>query len=259
MKGNTLFTLLLLLLACGQAFAQNQPVDVVTLKDGQRLTGKVKQYEPGKTLVFVKEDGTTVELADSEITKIQQGVAPIAESDNSASRAAPIPEARTLGFYGTSMLSFAGGDSDEGLSLGAGFSQSFGYHLKPYLGIGVGFGIDNYSRRGEVVYPIFAEVRSFLPSKKGTGNFYAFAAGGYAFAFEREQLDITTANGGLMGQFAFGYRAATVEGLDIFVDLGPKFQAAHFERTLYNGDLEVRDVDYKRLVIRVGIGFWKRK
>lgn len=257
MKGNTLFALLILLLLTGHtALAQQQTVDMVTMKNGKVFTGKIKHYEPGKTLELQQADGSSVELSDEEIAKIQQGME-VNDKSLAKNETLEVPKAKTLGFYTTSMLSFAAGENEDELSLGAGFSQVFGYHVQPALGFGFGFGVDNYSRRGETVYPIFAELRTFLPSEKQTGNFYGLVDGGYAIGFPRDHLDIIKAQGGLMGHAALGYRAATVEGLDIYVDLGVKYQQAHFERSLYNGDLEVRDVDFRRLVIRVGLGFWK--
>lgn len=260
MKENALFILLLLLIGWNTVSAQVPTTDIVTMKDGKVLTGRIIQYSPGSILRLEQMDGSLVELQDDEIDKIQQGVELPKKKNSSQNETAvlrELPAAKTHGFYANSMLSFAGGNSDNsGLALGAGFSQTFGYQLSQFLGIGGGIGIDNYSRRGETVYPIFGEVRSFLPSKKASGNFYALAAGGYALAFARKQLDITDADGGVMTHFALGYRATTTEGIDINVDIGPKFQTAHFERKLFNGDVEFRDVNYKRIVIRVGVGLW---
>jgi hypothetical protein len=262
MKENTLIVLLMLFVALApiQVFAQKSTIDIVTMKDGRVLKGKILKYAPGETLVFQPSEGQKMELADTDVAKIQQGM----EMDAAAIEQLPtnktngLPTAKTHGLYANSMLSFAVGSSgDEGLSLGAGFSQVVGYQLNEVLGIGGGFGIDNYSRRGETVYPLFAEVRGLLPSKKSSGNFYALAGGGYSLGFPRKSLDINEAEGGPMGYFAFGYRAATTEGVDIYLDLGAKFQEAHFIRTLYNGDVEVRDINFRRIVIRVGIGLWK--
>ncbi len=261
MKENKLFTLLLLLLVIWiPAKAQTSSIDIVTMKDGKTWTGKIMQYSPGSILRIELTDGTIVEVADDEVSKIQQGVElPKEEIKKKPLHSSEMTKmAKTRGFYATSMLSFAGGNSNsEGISLGAGFSQVFGIHINQYLGIGGGFGIDNYSRRGETVYPLFGEVRSLLPSKKSTGNFYLLAAGGYALGFPRKRLDITDSKGGVVGYAALGYRAVSAEGLDINIDIGPKFQRAHFERKLYNGDVEFRDIDFKRIVVRVGVGFWK--
>lgn len=259
MKKNTLFLLLLPLFLGirNPATAQSASIDVVTMKGGKIYKGKILSYVPGRQLVLQQDDGQRLELQDADISKILQG----AQQGDEATEKKPtskrngLPSAKTRGLYGSSMLSFAMGGSDsEGLALGAGFSQVVGYQITKAFGVGVGIGVDNYSRRGDTVYPLFAEVRNFLPSTSNTGNFYLTAGGGYSLAFPRESLEITSAKGGPMGQFAFGYRATTVEGVDIFVDLGAKFQAAQFERTLYNGDTEMRDIEFRRVVIRVGIG-----
>lgn len=259
MKENALLTLFLLLLTFGSktAFSQSTSTDKVFLKDGKVLQGKIVKYTPGQTLVLEQADGLKTELQDAEIAKVLQGLPQDELGEPNIGKAA-IEPATVHGLYANSMLSFAAGSSgEEGLALGAGFSQVFGYQFGRKLGLGFGFGVDNYSRRGETVYPLFGEVRSFLPSKNNVGNFYLLAAGGFSLAFERKSLDITKAQGGPMGHAAFGYRATTTEGLDIFVDMGVKYQSAHFERSLFSGDLEVRDIDFKRIVVRVGIGLWK--
>ncbi|MCC6725734.1 MAG: hypothetical protein IT258_14590 [Saprospiraceae bacterium] len=258
MKENTLIALLLFMLAVApyQASSQTATIDIVTMKDGRVLKGKIQSYSPGQQLRFETAEGQTLELADADVAKIQQGAK---LGDEEANRKAnELPTARTRGLYANSMLSFAVGRSgEEGLSLGAGFSEVVGYQFTRVFGAGFGFGIDNYSRRGETVYPLFGELRAMFPSKKSTGNFYATAGGGYSLGIPRKSLDISEAEGGPMGYFALGYRAATIEGIDIYLDLGAKFQSAHFVRTLYNGDVEVRDIDFKRIVFRVGIGLWK--
>lgn len=255
MKENTLIVLLLLFMAVApiQAIAQAATIDIVTMKDGRVLKGKIQKYAPGQTLVFTTTDGQQLEISDVDVAKIQQGMELGDESPNRLTN--ELPTAKTHGLYANSMLLFAVGSSgDEGLTLGAGFSEVVGYQMNKVLGLGIGFGIDNYSRRGETVYPLFGEVRALLPSKKNVGNFYALAGGGYSLGIARKSLDIEKAEGGPVGYFALGYRASTIEGVDIYLDLGAKFQEAHFVRTLYNGDVEVRDIDFRRIMIRVGVG-----
>jgi hypothetical protein len=54
-----------------------------------------------------------------------------------------------------------------------------------------------------------------------------------------------------------GFRTTTKEGTDVNLDLGYKFQRAFFVRELYNGDIEERTVQYRRLTIRIGLSLWK--
>jgi hypothetical protein len=168
------------------------------------------------------------------------------------------PSAETRRFYAVSTLPFAiGSNGGEGLALGAGFNQILGFLYPSQLGLGLGIGIDNYSRRGETVYPIFADVRKFIPVSGKTDQFYVSASGGYSFAFPRKGLEIIDAKGGPMGQVCLGLRVPTEEGVDIYFDLGARYQKASFERRLFDGDIEVRELEFRRLIIRVGIGLWK--
>lgn len=256
MKENTLLLLLIMFGSFSLCSAQSFGQDVVTQNDGKVLTGKLIKYSPGEYLKMELNSGELVELEDSTLAKIEQGRLGILDPNEANQSETPI--ARKKGFYGNSMLSFAvGSSSSDGLSLGAGFSQVIGYQFKPHLGFGFGFGVDNYSKRGETVYPIFLEARSFFPSKKTHAGFYALAGSGYSLALPRESLNINEAKGGIMGQFSLGYRSATIEGIDVNFDLGFKFQKAEFHRTLYNGDIEQRKINFQRLVFRVGIGLWK--
>ncbi|MBK9018003.1 MAG: hypothetical protein IPM82_30365 [Saprospiraceae bacterium] len=150
--------------------------------------------------------------------------------------------------------SLLGNSGGEGLSLGAGFSQVFGYQLNPFLGIGAGFALTTTPGGAKQSIPCLGRCAVFALQKE-IRQFYALAAGGYSLAFARKRLEITKAEGGPMGHLAIGYRDRTIEGLDINLDIGPKFQRASFNRTLHNGDLEERKIDFRRVFIRVGMGF----
>jgi hypothetical protein len=244
------------------AFAQNkgENIDVVFLKNGKHHAGEIIIYEQGEELLLKEEDGTRIRIPDSKILKILQGLS----RDELASMVeenAPPPElleVRTSGLYNNTMLSFAIGEGGESsLALGAGLSTVLGYQFKPFLGVGLGIGIDNYARRGETLYPIFAEVRGFIPSKKKPNTYYLVFAGGYGMAFKRESIGVREAQGGYMLHPSIGYRTATREGVDVNVDIGVKWQKAEFQHDLFNGDVRVRDLVFQRFTIRVGLTLWK--
>jgi hypothetical protein len=240
--------------------------DAVELKDGKILHGTITSYQQGGTLLLRQENGEVLEILDADIARIRQGTpTPTSEKTKALPTRKPPVKPKTKSLYMNSMLLFAvgngeqsqsGDENNEDLTMGAGFSQTIGYQFSRSFGAGLGVAADNYSRRGETVYPLFAEARLSLPSKKPDGNFYLLGAGGFGFAFKRKTLDIAYAEGGPMYFGAFGYRALTLEGLDVNVDLGYRYQQAHWERWIYSGDLEVRDVDYRRVCIRVGLTFW---
>jgi hypothetical protein len=239
--------------------AQTHPqiVDVVYLKSGGSYTGEIVSYEQGVKVVLRQLDGKEITIEDADIKKILQGVS-FDENDSKNARQEKKPVvAKTKGLYNATMLGFAMGSSNQnGLALGAGFSNVTGYQFRA-IGLGIGIGVDSYARRGETIYPVFAELRGFIPSKKKQGNIYVSASGGYGFAFKKENVNITEAEGGYMAYPAAGYRVATSEGLDVNVDFGVKFQKAKFTRSLFNGDIEIRDILYRRLVVRVGLTLWK--
>ena len=134
-----------------------------------------------------------------------------------------------------------------------------GYQFGPLLGIGVGAGLDNYARRGETIYPVFLDLRAYLPFTPKPNHYYIALNGGYGFAFAREKIGINEADGGYMVHGAIGYRTTTREGVDVNIDAGAKFQKAGFSRDLFNGDIEVRNLVFKRFTVRVGIALWANK
>ncbi|MCB9338570.1 MAG: hypothetical protein H6577_10640 [Lewinellaceae bacterium] len=254
--------LLIMALLAAQAvtsFAQQKTEDTVYMRNGETHKGEITRYVQGETLLLRQADSTLLELKDSDIRKIVQGTEYVSEpevSEPSRSKAGDA-KLRSKGFYNTTALSFAIGNSDsDGLILGAGLGNVTGYQLASWLGIGVGIGVDNYATRGETIYPLFGELRSYFPSKKGYG-YYLALAGGYGLAFKRQSLDIVEAKGGLMVHPAAGVRIATVEGLDLNIDIGFKYQEASFTRNLYDGDVQTRNLTYQRIVLRAGLTLWK--
>ena len=255
----------LILLCCTLSlYAQNSEStrDVVVLNNGDRLTGEIIEYTQGQKLTLKKEDGSEITILEEGIKQIIQGVPSNNQDESDSLPPTPvIPIApQTKGFYNVTQLSFAMGSGDEdGLALGAGISTIFGKQFSPLLGLGLGVGLDNYARRGETIYPVFIDVRSYLPIGKKPYSYYVSLNGGYGFAFAREDIGIQEAQGGILAHGAIGYRTTTKEGVDVNIDLGAKFQEASFSRDLFNGDIEVRDLVFKRLTIRVGITLWGKK
>lgn len=239
-----------------ETMAQSGTTDVIYLKNGSAKKGQIVSIVQGEKIILQTTEGELLEIPESEVGRIMQG---LPDSQAQTEKPAKLLKPRHHGLYNTTMLSFAMGAGPEGtgIALGAGASNVLGYQFSRALGVGVGFGVDNYARRGETIFPVFLELKSYFPSEKTTGGYYFSAAGGWGLAFNREELGIKEANGGYMVLPSVGYRALTNEGLDINIDLGIKVQKADFVRLRFNGDVEERDVLYRRLAIRVGLSFWK--
>ena len=238
--------------------------DMIVLKNGDRLTGEIIKYDQGKEVSLKLEDGSVVTIKDDEIKNIIQEVGERVEDVPDAEFYEPAPKeyypSKTKGFYNITQLSFAMGSGDaEGLALGAGISTIFGMQFQPILGVGFGVGLDNYARRGETIYPVFIDIRGYLPFFNKENSYYYTLNGGYGFAFPRKSIGINEAEGGILVHGAIGYRTTTKEGVDVNMDIGAKFQEASFSRDLFNGDVEVRNLVFQRLAVRVGIALWGKK
>lgn len=251
------FVLLALLFALTSYAQTASPVvDVIYLKSGGSYSGEIISYRQGVKVVLKQPDGKEIDIPESDIRKIVQGVR-FDENGPGMQKEKKTFRAKTSGLYNTTLLAFAMGSSEvNGLALGAGFSNVTGYQFNR-IGAGVGFGVDSYARRGETIYPVFAELRGLIPSKKQQANYYVSAAGGYGFAFRQAKAQVSEATGGYMVHPAIGYRVATADGLDVNLDVGIKFQKAKFTRNLFNGDVEIRDILYRRFVVRIGLTLWK--
>lgn len=248
-------------------FAQNGAADEVHLKNGSIFKGEILTYKQGEILTLKITDGQIVELKDSDIQKIIQSESDIADTveevnDLEVEPIEKVPfEYKTSGWYNTTFISFfAGNDGTDregngDFKLGSGLNNIVGKQLNPFVGLGLGVGLDNYSRRGETILPIFVELRGY-PFKKAKQLYYSVSAG-YGFAFKRENFGITEANGGYLVHPAIGFRLGTPDGTNVNIDLGYRIQKAFFREQLLNGDVDERDILFRRIAVRVGLTLWK--
>ncbi len=243
-------------------FAQESPSDVIILNNGDRLVGEIIKYQQNSKLILRQADGNEIEILSEDINRIIQEVSDgrtIETAKPYSPKKRTYLKPRTNGWYVISQLAFAMGRNDDtGLALGAGISAIGGYQFKQSLGIGIGLGLDNYARRGETIYPIFVDIRTYLPIKKKPAAYYIALNGGYGIAFKRESIGINEAKGGYLVYPAIGFRTSTKEGVDVNIDAGIKLQKASFTRDLFNGDVEVRDLTFQRFAVRVGITLWSK-
>ena len=248
-------TLLALLLAlCFQLPLSAQPTektaDMLYLNSGKPLVGKILRYEQGKAVTILLENGEQRVVDDWEVKKIVQGVS--VEGGRQVRQKMVDPSA-DFGWYHQGHLRFAPGTNEFNEAiLGIGFELGSGYRGK-HLGFGLGIGADSYGRQGETVLPVSGELLGYLPTRKGN-ELYLSAAGGYGFAFKQESASITDAEGGPMWHPAIGIQRRTREdGLNVRLDLGVRFQRASFTQEWFNGDIETRDILYRRVVLRFGV------
>lgn len=249
----TLYCLCLGLLVNGQ-----QILDVIYLKDGNVLKGTILSYQQKESVRLKLLDGETRTISDSDIQKITQErmTEEVKEPVVEAEPQRKIPYSfKEKGIYNITFLSMANGKLENEFQFGIGVHNVTGYQFSRLLGIGVGVGIDNFSLgSGEVIYPIYAEARGYF-KRKNKSPYYALAAG-YGFAFKNENQFVTKANGGAMFHPAFGYRFGGTGQGSITIDIGLKLQQASFEKMIvFTGEIETREVLYKRIAVRAGLLF----
>lgn len=275
MKNTRWLFILICLLGSLYAKAQQTTKDVIYLKDGTAYWGSIVTEEAGRRVFIRLSGGDIIVVKHENIEKIEKGViSPVsdasisAEADNKHQKAAKKRQPgqstpagkktyafKEKGLYSATSLgaNFADGGIEN--VVGLGFHHSSGYQINRMIGVGLGFGLDAYSlNRSEMVLPVFAEARGYL-SKKKIAPYYALSTG-YGFALRNVSQSITEARGGWMIHPAIGIRLGADKGLNTTLDLGYRFQEASFVRTfLFNGETEVRDVTYRRLMLRMGILF----
>jgi hypothetical protein len=244
----------LLLALCFQLPLLAQPtektVDLLYLKSGKSLAGKILRYEQGKSVTILLDNGEQRVVDDLEVRKVVQAVS---SEQGRLAMQRKLDAAPDYGWYHQGQLRLAPGigDFDESI-LGVGFELGSGYRGK-YLGGGMGIGADNYGREGETILPVSGELFGFLPNRKGN-EYYLSAAAGYGFALKQARASITQAAGGPMWHSAIGIQKRTREaGLNVRLDVGVRFQRASFTQEWFNGDIETRDILYRRIVLRFGI------
>lgn len=273
-----LFLVFVLWCFIGQLHAQINPEniktqDVIYLKNGSIFKGKILEYEKGAVLLLELDNGTVIEFGDEEIDRVvqeainlemeqereidkeksgQRSRRSLKESKKKRER---VYRFRETGRYFATFFSSSNGSNNGELQVGLGIQEVIGYQFNRLFGIGFGTGLDSYSfQDGESIFSIFAETRGYL-SKKWHAPYYAMSVG-YGIADVEDSENVVEAKGGLMIHPCFGIRLGANKDANVMIDVGYKFQYANITRVLpFSGDLEERDLLFKRLTIRLGLLF----
>lgn len=238
-------------------------LETVYLKNGKRIVGRILSYHKGEELRLVNRAGEELVFKDEEIWRIVQDVDQTTLKKYLRQRRRmlrPFRYAlRESGPYAE--LSFSTFTSDTEMEepdeTAVGFHFVYGQHWNRWVGTGVGIGVDGYSSfaSGATLMPIYVQVRGYL-AKKWQAPFYSINVG-YAWALGGDTVDFEMeSEGGWMAHPAIGWRFGASAKANFTLDLGVKFQEAYIARTSkFNGDLEIRDILYRRLTLRFGLVF----
>lgn len=228
-------------------------VDVLFLRDGSVIEGKIVTLIPQDVIVLRMEDGVEFTYDVTDVTRVIQ--ARKGEEIRASKKSKPPHPPKEKGWYNITNVGIINGRTERDIHVGLTVNNTTGYLFNRWIGVGLGVGLDNYvPGAGELVYPVFLEVRGYVQPKPYS-FFYTLQAG-YGFAFPNSDFLVTEAEGGLMYRPAIGYRIPTKDALQILLTLGAKFQDARFERQdRIQGGEEILTLKYQRIEMSVGIQF----
>lgn len=245
-------------------------IDAVQLRDGQVLEGTVLEYNYGRDVVVVMDDGTIRRVAWEEVKRVnfrinkkrdQERVEAEAAASENADDETPLPSRRYWHLVSTNLSFGATQDRFGGnaTTLGGGVS----YHLIRPLGrFLVGAGIDanlmSYRRAENVVaatglvdFPVNAnakKIRLFLRMEAGPS---------LPFGTTDESEEITERIITVLYHPAIGleFMPHKKRWGSLTVDVGYRFLNSRFTITTNTLDVVERNVQYRRLMLRGGIRF----
>ena len=224
-----------------QAQTQNkkEKQEVVKLKNGHRVRGKIVTYAPLDSLVIQEEDGTLQTIYWDSIKQISKEDWQPQQSMGSDFTPGKGPQKGYRAFV----------DLEYYLSIDAqsrdhfGFSTAHGYQLKPYLFVGAGAGMkishkkhfkDTFGQKADFyMFPVFADVR--LDLLKNRYSPYLDFRVGYTLGNKAY---------GMMFNPSIGCRIGLTDKLAINASLGYSMQSTDIVVHSY-GENAIKHLDHK--------------
>jgi hypothetical protein len=200
-------------------FAQNNSIDncqdIVYLKDGSKLTGKITEMNIGEYLFITTVTGLSVKVESKYIKKINQNCDKTKVESNQ-----PL---LNKGYYGgIRFLAFQGKTYYKEFALGLGGQVHIGYRFRPEIGIGLSFGGENmlYNNNDEVSsFPLLVEASGKIFNKNSAPSYNIGV--GYGFVSKGDNLSdiqyrkINDIKGGMAYQGILGFRLSDKFKLNI--------------------------------------------
>lgn len=218
--------------------------DVVFLKDGSILRGKMQNWDYGGDLVITLLGGQTMTIGDDDILRVRQELIGV----GSAAKVKQPFQFRESGTYNT-----FSGTMKFGSEFGVGITYSLGVRFNQYLGIGLGFGFEDFEVNwASEMIPAFAEVRGYLSKKKIT-PYYSLRAG-LAFPIKNDDYFITETKPGLLLNPEVGYRFGG-QDVQYYMGFGYRLQKASYLQEFPWEREDDTNLTYRRLELKFGLEF----
>ena len=267
MKYIYLFALLVLMLSSveGQNDTQVEgnkkapKQDLLVLKTGKRMWGKIQYYELGKDMLFRTQEGNLMRVPFELLDKFVAG----ANTTNVEHFLKPDkPEKPFLqagNFYNNFALFFPFGvETTANSRTGMGIEYSFGMQLTPRLGLGLGTGMNlMFGGISDRLIPIVAEVRYYNnPDRRHRA--YALLDSGYSIGWSADkQTEAYFFKGGWRIHPALGVVWHNNKTTRLTTELGYWHQRATLVEDWWETSRWRRENDYKlnRWVLKMGLLF----
>lgn len=229
-----------------------EALDILYLKDGNALKGRILKYQPNHSLKFQLQSGKKMTFPVLQIDSIKQINAPII---------APTREftAKEKGWYNTTYASALIGTTpwNNEPTIGMGINNTVGYQFNPKWALGLGTGLDYYYiAQREIILPFYVEGRHYMELNPSMKPFLMFS-GGYGIALNDNNLAVEGIKGGWMYHPAIGF----LFGKDSFrkwqFDAGIRVQQATFQFDVPWADRNniIHKMLYQRFTMRLGLFF----
>lgn len=242
----------------GAQDVKTEYVDVVYMKDGSLLIGKLINYETDKSILFELGSGNQVTLAYKDVRKVVQYVDPL--TLKTKIKRSPMSfdyQFKEHGWNHQVLASTLWGRGEwNSLKVGIASEYVFGYRFNKALGLGLGTGINNYDLRvPQIIVPLYLEQRGYF-SSNWVAPTYSIG-GGYGFALNNSNTGFDEAQGGPLFNASVGLRLGAMKGINFLADIGIRYQRATYTDN-WNWEpasfSEYR-YDYVRWNLRIGATF----
>jgi hypothetical protein len=243
-SGKIFYFLLTCCLLCtfSQAHAQGRKQDVVYLKNGSIIRGKLLTA-PTDTLIKIEtRDHSIWAFPLKDISSITNEVTPAVDYGM-----------RNKGYYNVSQFGFTvGGSNNYYYSTSPIFSLSTvnGYRFNPYFSIGAATAVDFYSNYN--LLPVGIDIRGVFMRKPVTP--YYFAQGGYGLILDNN-WENRSLEGGRMFQVGLGLQFRLSDKTALVAELAFKSQKVTSKYTGWN-NIKYTERHYSdRTAINIGFMF----
>ncbi|MDR0872863.1 MAG: hypothetical protein LBN27_05265 [Prevotellaceae bacterium] len=216
------------------AFSQNIYQDVVYLKNGSIIRGMIIEQIPSQSLKIETADSNLFVFQMNEIEKITKEI-----TKSEVKEIIPQTEYMKSGYRGFIEM---GNGLDFGLLYKIKVHTVHGYQFNPYLSLGIGTGIDFYSKRDNLFIPVFANIRVNFIDYKVTP--YVSTDFGYSFSGKYDNI------GGLYFNTAIGLSFKTSRKTAI--NISSSFDLQYCE---LKGDYYYPNYDYNNRILSFNFGF----